>query len=278
VRRMCEVLKVSPSGYYDWLKRTPSQRQQANTQLLEAIRQEYAASRQTYGSPRIHAALQQQGMQVGRQRVARLMHVHGLVGKRARRKHPVTTQRAPAALVAPNLLAQDFTATRPDEKWLADITYIETGEGWLYLAVVLDLFSRMIVGWSMTDHLNARLVEQALQMAFGRRFPQGELVHHSDRGSQYTSAVVQHLLAMHHIQVSMSGAGNCYDNAPMESFIGTLKAEALSDLPATRADARRVVFHYIEVWYNRQRLHSSLGYLSPLAFERLYADEINTVR
>ena len=278
VRRLCEVLKVSPSGYYEWLKRVPSQREQANRQLLEAIRREYTASRQTYGSPRIHAALRQQGIRVGRKRVARLMHGQRWVGRSPRRKQPVTTQRALGVSAAPNRLAQNFTASRPDETWLADITYIETGEGWCYLAVVMDLFTRQIVGWSLADHLQATLVEHALRMALGRRAPQPDLVHHSDRGSQYTSGLIQDLLAAHHIQVSMSGIGNCYDNAPMESCIGTLKTEALPDLPATRAAARRVVFEYIEVWYNRQRLHSSLGYLSPAAFERRYVDEIESVR
>jgi transposase InsO family protein len=278
VRRMCQVLKVSPSGYYDWLKRPASQRQQANRQLLEAIQREYEASRQTYGSPRIHAALQQQGVRVGRKRVARLMHTQGLVGKGPRGKRPGTTQREPGALAAPNLLAQDFTASRPDEKWLGDITFIETSEGWLYLALVMDLFSRAIVGWSMADHRRATLVEQALKMALGRRFPDGDLLHHSDQGSQYTSEVIQTWLAAHRIQVSMSGVGNCYDNAPMESFIGTLKTECVTAPFVTRAEARQVIFDYIEVWYNRQRLHSSLGYLSPAAFERQYAYEIKTVR
>jgi len=275
---MCQVLKVSPSGYYDWLKRPASQRQQANEQLLAAIRREYEASRQTYGSPRVHAALRQQGLRVGRQRVARLMRADGLVAKGPWRPRPRTTQRAAGVSAAPNLLEQDFTAGRPDEKWLADITYIETLEGWLYLALVLDLFSRAIVGWAMANHLQATLVEGALQMALGRRTPDGDLLHHSDQGSQYTSTLVQTLLAEHHIQVSMNGVGNCYDNAPMESFIGTLKTECADAPFATRAEARRAIFEYLAVWYNRHRLHSSLGYVSPAAFEQQYADEIKTVR
>ncbi|MCZ7542260.1 MAG: IS3 family transposase [Anaerolineae bacterium] len=278
VRRMCQVLGVSPSGYYAWLNRPPSARQQTNEPLLAAIRGEYDASRQTYGSPRIHAALRQQGLRVGRKRVARLMRSAGLVAKGPWRKRPRTTQRAPEAVAAPNLLGQDFTASRPNEKWVADITYIETLEGWLYLALVLDLFSRAIVGWAMADHLRATLVESALQMALGRRTPDGNLLHHSDQGSQYTSTWVQTLLAQHHIQVSMNGVGNCYDNAPMESFIGTLKTECADAPFATRAEARRVIFEYLEVWYNRQRLHSSLGYVSPAAFDQQYADEIKTVR
>jgi putative transposase len=275
VRRMCQMLAVSPSGYYDWCKRPPSQRQQANERLLEAIRHVHEASRHSYGSPRIHAVLQQQGLRVGRKRIARLMQRNGIVGQSPRRKRPVTTQREAGARVAPNHLAQDFTASRPDEKWLSDITYIETNEGWLYLALVMDLFSRTIVGWSMAEHMQAELVEQALLMALGRRWPDAGLLHHSDQGSQYTSHLIQSLLATHHITVSMSGVGNCYDNAPMESFIGTLKTECVTDPFATRAQARQVIFEYIEVWYNRQRLHSALGYLSPAIFEAQFSTPSN---
>ena len=273
VRRMCAVLGVSASGYYDWRKRAPSQRQQANEKLLAAIRRAYKASCQTYGSPRIHAALKQQGWRVGRHRIARLMQRHGMVGRSPRRKRPVTTRRAPGTRAAPNLLAQDFTASQPNQKWLADITYIDTSEGWLYLALVMDLFSRTIVGWSMADHMRAELVEQALLMALGRRLPEDGLLHHSDQGSQYTSALVQALLAAHHIQVSMSGLGNCYDNAPMESFIGKLKTECVNEPFITRTEARLAIFEYIEVWHNRQRLHSSLEYLSPAAFERRFYEK-----
>jgi putative transposase len=275
---MCRVLKVSASGYYAWRSRPPSARQQANEQLLEAIRQEHQVSRCTYGSPRIHARLKQQGIEGGRHRVARLMQANGIVGRAPRGKRPVTTQREPAALAAPNLLAQDFTASQPNEKWLADITYIDTAEGWLYLALVMDLFARPIVGWSMATHLRAELVEDAFRMAVGRRLLVPGLLHHSDQGSQYTSAQIQSLLARHYIEVSMSGVGNCYDNAPMESFIGTLKTECVTGQFATRADARRVIFEYIEVWYNRQRLHSSLGYLSPAEFERQYFYPLQSVR
>jgi putative transposase len=275
---MCQVLSVSPSGYYDWRNRPPSERQQANDRLLAAIRREYETSRQTYGSPRIHAALQRQGFEVGRNRIARLMQAHGIVGKVPRRKRPLTTQRAEGGLVAPNLLGQEFTASRPNEKWLADITYVDTAEGWLYLSLVMDLFARPIVGWSMAAHMQAVLVEDALLMALGRRLPDPGLLHHSDQGSQYTSELIQSLLAAHHIEVSMSGVGNCYDNAPMESFIGTLKTECVTYQFATRAQARLVIFEYIEVWYNRQRLHSSLGYLPPAEFERQYFYDINSVR
>jgi putative transposase len=278
VRRMCQVLRVSPSGYYDWRKRPPSERQQANKKLLVAIRREHAASRQTYGSPRIHAALKQQGFEVGRNRIARLMQAYGIVGKAPKSKRPVTTQKAEGALAAPNLLGQDFTASRPNEKWLADITYVDTVEGWLYLALVMDLFARPIVGWSMAEHMQAVLVEDALKMAVGRRLPAPGLLHHSDQGGQYTSGLVRSLLAAQQIEVSMSDAGNCYDNAPMESFIGTLKTECVTYQFATRAEARRVIFEYIEVWYNRQRLHSSLGYVPPAEFEHQHFYDIKSVR
>lgn len=274
--RMCRVLGVSRSGYYAWRGRPSSQRAQANAQLLVAIRGAYRASRGTYGSPRIHAQLQRQGLQAGRHRIARLMAQAGLVGAFPRRKQPRTTQREPGALAAPNLLQQNFSATRPDEVWLADITYVETGEGWLYLALVMDLFARLIVGWSMADHLRAELVQDALLMAFGRRLASANLTHHSDQGCQYTSILIQALLRQHQVQVSMSGIGNCFDNAPMESFIGTLKTECLVTLPPTHAHARLWIFDYLEVWYNRQRLHSTLDYQTPADFERRFYD-IKTV-
>ena len=267
VNRMCRVLKVSPSGYYDWRSRKPSQRTQANEHLLKAIRRVHKESRETYGSLRIHAELKREGHIVGKHRIARLMKVNGIRGKAPKRKHPRTTQRKADALAAPNLLAQDFTTSKPNEKWLADITYIDTDEGWLYLAAVLDLYARPIVGWSMADHLRAELVEDALKMALGRRFPLNDLIHHSDQGSQYTSQLVRALLDKYSIKVSMSGVGNCYDNAPMESFFGTLKAECATAPFATRAEARRVIFEYLEVWYNRKRLHSAIDYLPPADFE-----------
>lgn len=278
MNRMCSMLKVSSSGYYEWRKREPSQRAQANEQLLKAIRRVHQASRETYGSPRIHAALKREGSVAGKHRVARLMKLHGIVGKAPKRKRPRTTQRAAGALAAPNLLAQDFTATGPNEKWLADITYIDTAEGWLYLAAVLDLYARPIVGWSMADHMRAELVEDALKLALGRRFPLTDLLHHSDQGSQYTSQTVRDLLRDYRIEVSMSDVGNCYDNSPMESFFGTLKTECAIKPFATRAEARRVIFEYIEVWYNRQRLHSAIGYRPPAEFESLFFSPTKSVR
>ncbi len=278
VKRMCEVLKVSSSGYYDWRQRPPGQRQQANEQLLAAIRREHEASRRTYGSPRIQAALKRQRIQASKNRIARLMRENGIVGQAPERKFPVTTQRTDKTLVAPNLLAQDFTASAPNQKWLADITYIDTAQGWSYLALVLDLFARRIVGWAMADHMPAELVEDALLMALGRRLPGPGLLHHSDQGGQFTSWLVHSLLAAHHIQVSMSDAGNCFDNAPMESFIGTLKTECVTYQFATRAQARSIIFEYIEVWYNNHRLHSSLDYMPPAEFEHQYFYPLESVR
>lgn len=270
VKRMCQILAVSRSGYYAWRARPPSQRQQANRAMLEQIKAVHQASRQTYGSPRIHAALQRQGVRCGRNRIARLMHAHGIAACKPKKRYPVTTQRHPGASPAPNLLRQDFSARAPNQKWVADITYIDTADGWLFLAPVLDLFSRFVVGWSMADHMQTSLVEDALRMAFSRRYLGPGLIHHSDQGKQYTSMSYQQQLADHQCTVSMSRVGNCFDNAPMESFIGTLKNECASSQFTTRTQARITIFEYIEVWYNRKRLHSSLGYLSPMEFEQQY--------
>lgn len=267
-RKMCQVLGVGRSGYYAWRKRQPSVRQQANRELVKEIKVIFQASRKTYGSPRVHAALVRQGIACGRHRVARLMKQAGLIGRKPKRRYPRTTQRRPGAKAAPNLLNQDFCAQHPDEKWLTDITYIDTTEGWLYLASVLDLYGRRIVGWSMADHMESSLVEEALKMAFAQRQPDPGLLHHSDQGSQYTSYEYQQLLSDHHCQISMSGVGNCYDNAAMESFFSTLKMECAVGQFDTRAQARTAIFEFIEVWYNRQRLHSSLGYRSPVEFEQ----------
>jgi putative transposase len=275
--RMCEMLQVSASGYYAWRRGTPSRRAEANAALVEEIRDIHQASRQTYGSPRVHAALRRCGQVCGRNRVARLMRREGLVGRSPRRRHPRTTQVEPGNPVAPNVLAQDFTAESPNQKWVADITYIDTAEGWLYLAPVLDLFSRKVVGWSMDTHLYSSLVEDALHMAVTRRRPAPGLLHHSDRGTQYTSAAYRQKLADLQCQVSMSRTGNCYDNAVMESFFSTLKSECLTGQFQTRAQARTAIFEFIEIWYNRHRLHSSLGYLSPEEFELSLVSDILTV-
>jgi putative transposase len=268
VRRMCLVLGVSHSGYYAWRSRPESQRAQANERLLVRIREEYHLSRKTYGSPRIHAALRKKGVTCSRKRVARLMRLDQIAARRARRRLPHTTQRDPEALPAPNLLNQDFSSPAPDRKWVSDITYIATAEGWLYLAVVLDLFSRRVVGWAMDEHMETSLVQQAWTMALSQRCPSAGLLHHSDQGRQYTSEMYRQSLTAHHCQISMSRSGNCLDNAAMESFFSTLKTECATGPFDNRAQARTTIFEYIEVWYNRQRLHSSLGYLSPAEFER----------
>lgn len=264
---MCRVLEVSPSGYYAWRKRQPSRREQANQGLWEAIQAIHRASRGSYGSPRLYAALRAKGMACNHKRVERLMRLHGLRGLDRRSKRPKTTQSSHPYPVAANLLSRDFTASAPNQKWLADITYIDTQEGFLYLAGVEDVFSRRIVGWAMDDRLETALVERALRMALGQRQPQAGLLHHSDQGSQYASLDYRRLLARRQITVSMSRTGNCYDNAMMESFWATLKAECASRVFPSRSAARLAIFEFIEGWYNRQRLHSALGYLSPEQFE-----------
>jgi transposase InsO family protein len=240
----------------------------------------------TYGSPRVHARLRQRGVACGRHRVARLMRLGGIVAVPPHRRRPARTQGHAETPARPNLLAQDFRAERPNQKWVADITYIDTREGWLYLAAVLDLFSRRVVGWSMADHMESRLVGDALQMAIGRRRPGDGLLHHSDQGTQpvladrpgYASLAYQDRLAKIKARVSMSGVGSCYDNAVIESFFGTLKGECARRRFATREEARRHIFEFIELWYNRQRLHSSLGYLSPTEFEHRLSSPMFSVR
>ena len=272
VKRMCQVLGVGRSGFYAWRNRPVSQREKQDQELVEKIQETYESSRKTYGSPRIHAALQRQGIVCGRNRVTRLMRLHGINASRRRKRFPMTTQRRPGAVPAPNLLNQEFSASAPNRKWVTDITYIDTAEGWLYLAPVLDLYSRLVVGWAMADHMETSLVENALRMALARRHPAAGFLHHSDQGSQYTSLSFQRQLLTLKCQVSMSRTGNCYDNAVMESFFSTLKTECVTGQFESRVHARRAIFEYIEVWYNRQRLHSSLGYLSPVQFEQKFGN------
>ena len=269
VKRMCRALQVSRSGYYAWRGRPSSQRAQADQLLVARIREEFRASQHTYGSPRIHVALQQKGTRCGRNRVRRLMRLYGMRARPTSRRYPRTTQRDPQAIPAPNLLCQEFASPAPDRKWLSDITYIDTAEGWLYLAVVMDLYSRRVVGWAMADHTRTALVQKAFEMAVRQRAPTRGLLHHSDQGCQYTSEAYQRLLAAHHCDVSMSRVGNCFDNAPIESFFRTLKAECATHPFSTRAEARTAIFLYIESWYNRQRLHSALDYRSPAEFEQI---------
>lgn len=267
VKRMCQILGVTRSGYYAWQPDQAGRRELENRVLVEQIRMEHKISRKTYGSPRIWASLVGQGVSCGRHRVARLMRREGICPPKRHRRYPVTTQRQPGIIPAPNRLNQNFSATTTNTKWVSDFTYIDTAEGWLYLAIILDLFSRKVVGWAMSEHMDTALVETALHMALQTRQPNATLLHHSDQGSQYTSAAYQSNLAHRNIQMSMSRVGNCYDNAVAESFFGTLKAECVTSQFATQAQARTTIFEYIEVWYNRQRLHSSLGYLSPVQFE-----------
>jgi len=264
---MCRVLEVAVSGFYAWLRRVPSRRSQENTVLGECIVRIYQENRQVYGSPRIHAALRAEGRRCGRKRVARLMREQGL-NARIRKHRTRTTDSHHEQPVAPNVLNREFSATAPNTKWVADITAIWTAEGWLYLAVVLDIFSRMVVGWAMDAHRDEVLVDQAARMALARRHPEPGLLHHSDRGSQYTAADYRELLAGYGIAVSMSGKGDCYDNALMESFFGTLKTECVDRQSyQSLSQARQSIFEYLEAFYNRQRLHSSLGYVSPVTYE-----------
>lgn len=270
VETLCRALGVSVSGYYAWRSRRPSQKQQSDAVLLKAIQGVYQAGRGLYGSPRIHAALRQQGLCCSRKRVARLMRQHGLRSRRRPKRRVSTTDSRHHRPVASNLLKRDFSADAPNQKWVGDILGIWTEEGWLYLAALLDTYARVIVGWAMSVDRDEALVTDALRMALaGRALPdQTDLIQHTDRGSQYTADAYLALLKQHGIQVSMSGKGDPYDNAMIESFFSTLRAE-LTDLErfATRQAARTAVFAFIEVFYNRQRLHSSLGYHSPLAFE-----------
>lgn len=268
VKRMCQVLGVQRSGYYAWKVRPVSSRAQANAELLAKVRQAFLHSRCTYGSLRIHHYWLRRGCHFSRQRIARLMKSAHLIPVRVTKWHPGTTQQRPGARIAPNLLNQDFQAVQPNEKWVGDVTYIDTAEGWLYLATILDLYSRRVVGWAMSEKNDANLVQKAWRMALTNRRPSSQLLHHSDRGSQYTSDVYLDLLTKAQCTLSMSRTGNVYDNAVMESFFATLKGECAVSQFVTRAEARSTIFDFIEVWYNRQRLHSSLGYLSPLEFEQ----------
>ena len=266
---MCCVLELSASGYYAWCQRPPSRHSREDAQLAEQVKAAFQANRCVYGSPRIQAELHAQGIHCAQKRVARLMREQGLFARRPRHR-TITTKSEPDALVAPNLLQRDFSAEQPNTKWVADTTYIWTAEGWLYLAVVLDLFSRMVVGWSMAAIQDATLVLQALHMAIARRRPRAGLLHHTDRGSTYTSESYQALLRQVGMVASMSRTADCYDNAAMESFFHSFKGECIDGQSfQTRAQARSNTFDYLETFYNRTRRHSTLEYLSPLAYEQL---------
>jgi putative transposase len=266
VKTMCRVLDVSTSGYYAWRKRQPSQRAQEDQRLLKRIHSIHERSKGTYGAPRIHAELAEAGVRVGRKRVARLMRAEHLRGV-SRRKAPRTTQRKPGARPAPDLVKRNFTASGPDHLWVADITYVATWAGWLYLAVVVDAWSRRVVGWAMSTHLRTTLVLDALQMAIRQRRPRS-VIHHSDQGSQYTSLAFGQRCRAAGVRPSMGSVGDCYDNALCESFFATLECELLDrNTFHTPTEARLAVFEFIEGWYNPHRRHSALDYLSPNRYE-----------
>jgi len=268
-RAMCRVMEVSHSGFYEWLGRSPSCWQRENLRLTGRIRESFEASDRTYGSPRVWRDLHEWGEACSENRVARLMQAAGLQARRKRRRSPTDTGVRPEHSIAANMLERQFEADAPNRKWVADFTYLWTAEGWLFVAAVLDLYSRRIVGWSMSGSMTAQLVSDALLMALWRRGKPDELLHHSDQGSQYTSEDFQRLLRDHGIVCSMSRRGDCWDNAAMESFFSSLKTERTSrKYYATRDEARADVFDYVERFYNPRRRHSTLGYLSPVQFEQ----------
>ena len=268
VRIMCDVLDVSPAGYYAWRSRPESQRSSDNRDLLEDIQRVHRDNHGRYGSPRVHEELKAQGRGASRGRIERLMRHHGIRAIMARPRRAGTTDSRHDLPIAPNLLDRNFVADAPNRIWLADITYVETDQGWLYLAAILDLYSRRIVGWAMADHLRADLPLAALRMAISAQRPGAGLIHHSDRGVQYASSEYRNALQSAGFSASMSRKGDCYDNAPMESFFHTLKTELVHHTQyATRADATRDIFAYIEGFYNRTRRHSAIGYISPVEME-----------
>lgn len=272
VRAMCRMLKVSHGGFYQWRDRGPSRRSLEDARLTGLVRQSYLESDRTYGSPRVWRDLHEWGECCARKRVARLMRAVGLAARPKRRRLPVDGGVRPEHAIAPNVLERQFAAERPNRKWVADFTYLWTAEGWLYVAVVLDLFSRKVVGWSMQVSMTAQLVIDALIMAIWRRGRVSELLHHSDQGSQYTAEDFQRLLADQGITCSMSRKGDCWDNAAMEAFFSTLKLERTNRTRyRTRDEARADVFDYIERFYNPRRRHSTLGQVSPDQFERAWA-------
>jgi transposase InsO family protein len=265
---MCSALDVSSAGYYAWRGRPESRRSATNRALLDDIKRVHRDNHECYGSPRIHLELEAQGRGASRGRIERLMRRHGVRAIMARPRRARTTDSRHDLPIAPNLLDRNFVAAAPNRIWLADITYIETGEGWLYLSTVMDLYSRRIVGWAMRDHLRTELPLAALRMAISAQRPGAGLIHHSDRGVQYASHYYRAALAADGIAASMSRKGNCYDNAPMESFFHTLKTERVHHRQyATRAEAQRDIFAYIEGFYNRTRRHSAIGYISPIEME-----------
>ena len=267
IATMARVLGVSEAGYHAWRHRSPSAHAVADAALLKQVRTVHASSRETYGAPRVHAELRSGGQQHGRKRIARLMRTAGLVGASRRRTGVTTTRRDKDARPAPDLVDRNFVASRPNQLWVADITYVPTASGFLYLAVVLDAWSRKIVGWSMANHLRTELVLSALEMAIGQRRP-SDVIHHSDQGSQYTSLAFGKRCQEAGVRPSMGSVGDAYDNAMCESFFATLECELLERRRfASQAEAKMACFSFIEGWYNPVRLHSSLGYRSPMTYE-----------
>ncbi len=264
---MCEVIGVSRGGYYSWLRRPESKRDIENRNLKTEIRSIHAASQKRYGSPKIYEELKDRSIRCSLKRVSRLMREDGLYAKTTK-KFKATTNSRHSRPVAGNILERRFNQDAPNKAWVSDITYIPTREGWLYLSTIIDLYSRNVIGWGMKERMTTQLVTDAFNMALMKRTP--PLIHHSDRGSQYASEEFQNLLRNHGVQCSMSGKGNCYDNAVAESFFGTLKKELVYfEDYKTRDEAKRSIFEYIEIFYNRKRRHSSLGYKSPVEFEEL---------
>lgn len=268
VRLMCQVLQVSRSGFYAFARRKSGPREQRRQDLLAKIQTAHVDSRRTYGSPRVYQALKQSGENVSKNTVAKIMKQNEIQGKTRRKRVPRTTDSQHGQPVADNVLNREFAAERPNKKWASDITYIQTGEGWLYLAAVIDLYSRKIVGWATADHMRADLVVEATKNALDSRHPRKGLLYHSDRGSQYVSRDFKTLLKANKVDLSMSRKGDCWDNAVIESFWGSLKSDLEDEPMRTHEQAHDTLFEYIEVFYNRQRLHSSMGYLSPAAFEQ----------
>ncbi len=272
IKRLCQVLDVSPSGYYDWRDRPESKRAKENRKLVSKIRLFHRVSREIYGSPRLHRDLVESGEEVGVNRVARLMRKHAIQSKMTR-KFIITTDSRNTAQPAPDRLKRDFVVEKPDKAWVTDTTFIATREGWLYLAVVIELYSRQVLGWAMGDKNNAQLVQDALTMAIWRRGKVvGSVIVHSDQGSTYASGEYQHLLKANALVCSMSRKGECLDNAVAESFFGTLKTELVEHEDyRTKEEARKSLFEYIELFYNRRRRHSYLGYMSPVEYEAKFA-------
>jgi transposase InsO family protein len=269
VTRLCEVLGVSSSGYYDWRIRKPSARAQANEELLDKIKHIYTRHKGRYGSPRIHATLKRAGDTASRGRIERLMHKNGIVAHRSKR-HKRTYQQREQQKAMPNRLNRQFQAARPNEKWVSDITFIPTVAGYVYLATVLDLYSRAIIGWSMSERINGQLVMDALNMAIEQRGAPEDVLVHSDQGSQYTAQAYREWLHRYNMVCSMSRKGDCFDNAVAESFFRTLKEELVKEHRfKTRQEAKQAIFEYIEIYYNRQRLHSYLNYTTPFEYETM---------